>query len=213
MVMDEKRRHFWRYLTESYGAFLTFKDPSQQDRADRYPDAETIWLVGTLNCSTCVGFYIKLDDTHYFIAHINASNARLWTQHGNTQPWLTRTGTAEDEQRMYNTVLTTLRTKFAEKGWTLTGQERVVICCPWPEHGGQVYSGTHVIRVIKDFLGNGGRNLTEENLSGFIVDQRTGEVLEKFARNKTFGADVGAPELPRYVRRWETVIEPWWINV
>ena len=71
--------------------------------------ARGITNIGTIDCSTGVGVYFRIDDKQAFVAHIDGTSRTTWPHH-----FLL----LEKAQEMMEVVLTALINESAEKKWS-----------------------------------------------------------------------------------------------
>lgn len=179
MTTPTKGTFYWR-VGEGSGHILEFENVAERGEPSTDTQANSIRLVGTYGCRTCVGLYVRIDDDRCLMLHINALPAdRL-----NGTPPHNRLVSVALGQATCETVRRTLEELAEKEGWTPTGKETVVAACPMAEDddflktdsAGKplLYTGHYVMKAIREFLKNKG--IEQHPWEGFIVDQRTGDV-------------------------------------
>lgn len=192
-------RRPYRYLHEGDGAFLDFVDPPNSNIQ------QNIWLVGTNNCRTCVGLYVRISPTRCLMVHIDAkSGRRVRADEDAPQNRLVTDGEGATIKQYVETQLVV---EAQKNGWTPKADQKVVVCCPMWESDGDTYAGKFVIDAINSFLG---RDVYVERWGGFVVDQKTGNVVNSFRFDKNSFGEGPQPGVSDWDARRETQnVEEW----
>lgn len=183
--MSNLSHPFMRNLPEGKGAILTFSKFANQE-ADAIPELmEHIQLVGTHDCRTCVGLYIKINETTCLMAHINATSK--YRRLRNEMAPGDRAVFPYEGEQIYGDVLAMLNLEANLLNWdpTAKAQTKYVVCCPktvGKARDGRwfKYTGYYVLAAIRTFLDKTESEFEWKSWGGFIVDQNTGDVVQKF---------------------------------
>lgn len=172
----------FRYVPEHYGGFLNFVE-SNPGHLDYDPLChEHVWLVGTHSCRTCFGLYIRIPLTRCPMIHIDADNQRRLVADQKAPG--NREVSPKQGSHISQAVQNRLAVEAQNAGWTWDASQKVIICCPWPDHEGEEYAGRYVIEGTNKFLKRYNNPLHVEPWGGFVVNQKTGDLEERFRFDK-----------------------------
>jgi len=174
--MTDKRE--FRWTPEGYGGFMDFKEAKQEDVAQGLCSHEDTWLVGTHSCCTCVALYVRTSPTRCLMRQIDAKNGRRLAA-GEDPPQNRKVSVAQGEL-IAQYVETQLFEKARNANWEWDASQKAIMCCPWPDHEGELYAGWYVIKAVNSFLNRKDIPIEAAPWGGFVVNQKTGELVNKF---------------------------------
>lgn len=165
----------YRWIPQDYGGTYKHTTNPPPDIEDLRPFA--LPAIGTWQCRTCVGVYMKLSPTLCFVAHINAAHMRPnWDRSRSAiDPYANRIVTEAEGAYVRDEVR--YRLEKESRRWDWPPVEKIMeltLVCPMLCYEGKDLSGKYIVQGIKDFLHR--PHVIVEKSEGFVVQFSSGFV-------------------------------------
>jgi len=203
----------YRYVAEGDGHVFDFNDTSRGEKDGGFRGDPPIYLVGTYGCRTCIGLYIKINDTKCLMAHINGVDGRKWTI--GVSATKNRIVDPAQGRILQEAVLQKLKDTAEREKWTPTGREQVVWCCLYHKafDGDTLFVGHYLVKAIQKFL-----LLPDQEMpmgwEGFIVDHKTGRAVAHASYRRELFRDKDQPkDLDGFEAQSEWSVRDWVFKV